>query len=206
MVCLILLFLFSSVRVFYPTTELSSQSYITTGGQSASLSWCQASISSPWPDFRFVSEKLRVYWCGAPSLTRGWVRNLLVQLLLGLPRAVTLESKSRRIHDDILLSNLRLSQPGGLCPRIYILQEQDGPAIPSGTGFPFVSFYDSQGYGGGILTCLHMVQLNYQSQCYNYGRQSVGQSVLVSSTHLGPAANISFSFKFSLDSCGFITL
>jgi hypothetical protein len=31
-----------------------------------------------------------------------------------------------------------------------------------------------------------------------YDRQSVGQSVLVSGTHLGPATNFSFSLKFSL--------
>jgi hypothetical protein len=32
----------------------------------------------------------QVSWCRAPSLTRGWVWNLLLQLLLGLARAVTL--------------------------------------------------------------------------------------------------------------------
>jgi hypothetical protein len=37
-------------------------------------------------------------------------------------------------------------------------------------------------------------------------RQSVGQSVLVSGTHLGPATNFSFYLKFSLDSCGFVIL
>jgi hypothetical protein len=39
-----------------------------------------------------------------------------------------------------------------------------------------------------------------------YDRQSVGQSVLVSGAHLGPATNFSFSLKFLLDSCGFIIL
>jgi hypothetical protein len=34
----------------------------------------------------------------------------------------------------------------------------------------------------------------------NCDRQSVGQSVLVSGTHLGPVTNFSFSLKFSLDS------
>jgi hypothetical protein len=34
--------------------------------------------------------------------------------------------------------------------------------------------------------------------------ESVGQSVLVSGTHLGQATNFSFSLKFSLDSCGFV--
>jgi hypothetical protein len=45
---------------------------------------------------------------------------------------------------------------GGPGPRIYIPQEQGGPVIPLGTGFPFVASYNSQGYGGGILTRLHM--------------------------------------------------
>jgi hypothetical protein len=39
-----------------------------------------------------------------------------------------------------------------------------------------------------------------------YDRQLVGQSVLVSDTHLGPATNFSFSLKFSLDSWGLVIL
>jgi hypothetical protein len=73
----------------------------------------------------------------APSMTRGRVYNLLVQLLLGLARVVTLGSKSRRTHGHILLSHLRLPQPGGPGPRIYIPQEQGSPVIPPGTVFPF---------------------------------------------------------------------
>jgi hypothetical protein len=40
----------------------------------------------------------------------------------------------------------------------------------------------------------------------NYDRQSAGQSVLVSGTHLGPVTNFPFSLKFSLDICGFVIL
>jgi hypothetical protein len=79
---------------------------------------------------------------------RGLVCNLLVQLLLGLARA---ESKSCRSHDHILLSHLRLPQPGEPGPRIYIPQEQSGPVIPLGTGLPFVASHDSLGYGGVCL-------------------------------------------------------
>jgi hypothetical protein len=82
-------------------------------------------------------RQLRVCYFVAPSLTRGRVCNLLVQLLLGLARAVTLGPKSSRTHDHILLSHLRLPQPGGPSPRIYILQEQGVTVIPPGTGFPF---------------------------------------------------------------------
>jgi hypothetical protein len=75
----------------------------------------------------FCIWQLWVSWCSAPSLTRGWVCNLLVKLLLGLARAVTLGFKSRRIPYNILLSPLRLSQPGGPGSRIYIPREQGGP-------------------------------------------------------------------------------
>jgi hypothetical protein len=38
------------------------------------------------------------------SLTRGWVCNLLIQVLLGLANAATLGSKSSRTRDHTLLS------------------------------------------------------------------------------------------------------
>jgi hypothetical protein len=78
-------------------------------------------------------------------------------------------------------------------PLIYNLeittwrQEQVDPDIPPGTGFPFVASYDSQGYGGGILTRLHtgqpMFRFRLRLVC---DRRSVDQSVLVSGPHLGP--------------------
>jgi hypothetical protein len=81
----------------------------------------------------------------APSLTRGRVCNLLVQLLLGLAIAATLGSKSRTTHGHILLSHLRLPQPGRPGPHIYIPQEQGGPVIPPRVlGSLFVASYDTQ--------------------------------------------------------------
>jgi hypothetical protein len=89
------------------------------------LSRCRA------PEF-FSVWRLRL-----SSLARGCFCNLLVQMLLGLARAVILGSKSCRTHDHILLSHLRLSQLWGPGHRIYIPQEQNGPDIPPGTRFPF---------------------------------------------------------------------
>jgi hypothetical protein len=86
--------------------------------------------------FLFLYCKLRASWCGMPSLTRRWIFNLLVQLFLGLARTVSLGSKSRRTYGHILLSHLRLPQPGGPGPCIYIPQEQGGRVIPPSTGFP----------------------------------------------------------------------
>jgi hypothetical protein len=68
-------------------------------------------------------------------LTRGWICNLLLQLRLGLAGAVILWSGSHRTHDHILLSHLRLPEPGGPGPRIYIRQKEGGPVIPPGTEF-----------------------------------------------------------------------
>jgi hypothetical protein len=63
-----------------------------------------------------------------------------------------------KTHNHILLSCLRLPQPQGPGLRIYIPQEQGGPVIPWKLGSFFVASYDSQGYGGGILTHLQVVQ------------------------------------------------
>jgi hypothetical protein len=84
-------------------------------------------------------RQLRVCYFVKPSLTRGRVCNLLVQLLLDLARAATLGSKSRRTHGHILLSHLRLPQPIGPGFRIYeyTSQEQGGPVVPPRTGFHF---------------------------------------------------------------------
>jgi hypothetical protein len=80
-------------------------------------------------------RQLRVCYLKAPSLTRGLVYNLL--LLLVLASAAPLGSESRGTQDHILLNQfLRLPQPGGPGPRIYIPQEQVGPDISPGTGFP----------------------------------------------------------------------
>jgi hypothetical protein len=40
----------------------------------------------------------------------------------------------------------------------------------------------------------------------HYDRQPVGQSVLVSGAHLGPATNFTFALKISSDSCEFVIL
>jgi hypothetical protein len=70
------------------------------------------------------------------SLTIGLVCRL--RLLLVLASAVILMSESSGTHEHVLLSQIRDSaKPGGLGPRIYIPQEQGGPVIPPGTGFPF---------------------------------------------------------------------
>jgi hypothetical protein len=81
-----------------------------------------------WPITRFFCY-CRTF--AVLKLKRGRVCTLLIQF------TVSLRSKYRRTHDHTLLSHLRLSQPGGPGPCIYISQEQGGPVIVPGTGFPF---------------------------------------------------------------------
>jgi hypothetical protein len=103
--------------------------------------------------------------------------------------AITQWSESRRTRCHTLLSHLRLPQTGGPGSRIYIPQEQGGQVIPLGTGFQapvfisprkgvaqlyprtigsvFVASYDSQGYGGGILTRRHTGDWKYNTKQHN---------------------------------------
>jgi hypothetical protein len=52
-----------------------------------------------------IARHLRLCWCGALSLTRGWVCRL--QLLLAFASAVIFGSESLGTHDHILISQIR---------------------------------------------------------------------------------------------------
>jgi hypothetical protein len=109
----------------------------------------------PLTRFLISLWRLQVSWCGAPSLTRGRVCNLLVQLLLDLARAVTLGSKSRRTQTIFYCliwdsPNLVVQFPVFISPRNGMAQ-----LYPWALGSLSVASYDSQGCGGVILTCLH---------------------------------------------------
>jgi hypothetical protein len=117
--------------------QSQSQRYFTTGGL-------------PPNQFVFALNPLRLTTsnfifqlntCGyshyvTPSLTRGWV--CCLQLLLAITTAVILRVRvPRNSLSYFTVSHSRVPQPGGPGPRIYIPQEQGGPGIPPGNGFPF---------------------------------------------------------------------
>jgi hypothetical protein len=79
-----------------------SESYVTTDGQLASLSWYQAKSGAQNQIFVTVTQFL-VCWCGAPSLTRGRVCRL--QLLLARAN----QSQSQRCFRTSGLSPISLS-------------------------------------------------------------------------------------------------
>jgi hypothetical protein len=82
----------------------------------------------------FFLRQLRVYWRGAPPLTRG--RTCSLQLFAAWPLQRSL-SRVRVQRDSLLYftaSSLRLPQPEGQGSCIYLPQEQRSPVIPQGIG------------------------------------------------------------------------
>jgi hypothetical protein len=86
----------------------------------------------------------------------------------------------------------------------YSLEQQ----LPCAVSIPWNNNYSvlSVFLGTTITMCCQFLLEQKSKWKSHYNRQSVGQSVLVSGTHLGPSTNFSFSLKFSLDSCRFVIL
>jgi hypothetical protein len=114
---------------------LESEFYVTTDGQSASLQWTKASIWGLRPDLYYCWTVAGLLMCGALSNERTG---------LSLTGAAGSRQRSHlrvRVPRDswpyFTVSGSWLHQLGGSGPRIYIPQEQGGPVIAPGTGFPF---------------------------------------------------------------------
>jgi hypothetical protein len=103
-------------------------------------------------------------------------------------------SESCGTQDYVLLSQFLRPPPppGGSVPCIYIPQEQGGPDILPGPSVSFAS-YDLQGYGGGILSCLHT------------GKSLPSRSRSHITTD-NQSANFSFALKFSFRQLRFVIL
>jgi hypothetical protein len=88
-----------------------------------------------------IFRELRVSYYKAPSRQRGWVCNLIVNIIYCL------------IRDS---QNLEGQVPVFISPRNRVAQ-----LYPLELSSPFIAVYDTQGYGGAILTRLHA---GYDSQ------------------------------------------
>jgi hypothetical protein len=79
---------------------------------------------------------------------------------------ITQWSESRRTRNHILLSHLRLLQPGGPGSHIYIPREQGGPVISPGTGFRVTSLLTVSQY---VLVssplCGHLTRYCFLFKC-----------------------------------------
>jgi hypothetical protein len=106
-----------------------------TDGQSASLSWCQAPIGGPRPDFYYCQTVAGLLLWG--TLSDDWT-GLSFTISVG-PRQRS-HSRVRVPRDSwpyLIASGSRHPHPGGLGSRMYIPQEQGDPVISPGTGSPF---------------------------------------------------------------------
>jgi hypothetical protein len=118
-----------------PLHSSRSQSYVTTDCQSSSLSWCQAPIWGPGPDFVTSRQIEGLLIWGAFSETR---LGLLFTITAGpRQRSYSRVRVPRGSWPYFTLSDLRFPQPGGQGPRIYIPQKKGVPLISPGTGFSF---------------------------------------------------------------------
>jgi hypothetical protein len=99
-------------------------------------------------------RQLRVCRCGAPFLTRGRAFHLQ---LLALASAVILWSQYRRSHNHIILTQIRYSPNlESQDPVFTSLHDRVTQFYSQALGSLFVDSYDTQGYGGGIRTRLHV--------------------------------------------------
>jgi hypothetical protein len=124
-----------------------SQSYVTTDGQSASLSWCQVPTWGLRQDFYYSQTAANWLMWGALSDER---TGLLFTIAAGPS-----QSSHSWVRVQLTLSDLRLPQPGGPGPPIYIPRNSVAQLHPQALGSLSVASYDRQGYGGGIRTRHH---------------------------------------------------
>jgi hypothetical protein len=130
---------YANLKSRWRPSSLSRESmYLTTDSQSASLSWCQATIMARDQLFFLLEifrRQLRVSYFMAPSLTRGQVCDFL--FLVGLASAAPLGSESRAIQYHILLSQfLRLPSLESRVT-VFISPRDKVAQLHPGTGFPF---------------------------------------------------------------------
>jgi hypothetical protein len=166
--------------------EVEVEVDFATGGQSASSSWCWG----PSPDFCFLSDSCGFLDAGHPLSREDGSVIYSYNCFWSLPeQSLSCPSPAELVALFYCLiwdsPNLEGQVPVFISPRNKVAQ-----LYPWALGSLFVTSYDSQGYDGVILTCLHMGWLAGLSKLY-YDRQSVGQSVLVSGTRLEPMTNFS---------------
>jgi hypothetical protein len=143
------------------------QSYVSTDGQSASVSWCQANIWGPRPDFCYyhtVSNLLM--WGVLPDEKKG--------LSFTIAAGPHQRSHSRvRVPRDswpyFTVLDSKFLQPGGPDLRIYILQEHGG-RWPSYTPKQWVPFSSPPTTGRAMVSVFEPVSAPGLTVCAGWPR------------------------------------
>jgi hypothetical protein len=143
---------FTKREIFFLEQNLN-KSYVTTDAKSASLSWCQAPIWGPGSDFYYCQRVAGFLMWGALSDER---MCLSFTIATGpRQRSHSWVWVSRDSWPYFTLSGSRLHQPEGPGPVFISPRNKVAQLYPQTLGSLFAASYHSQGYGGGILTCLH---------------------------------------------------
>jgi hypothetical protein len=135
-------------------SQSQSQSYVTTDGQSASLSWFQAPISGPRPNFYYCHTVAGLLMWGAVSDER---TDLSFTIAAGPRHTVLLWFESRGTHDCNLLSQIRDSP--NLEGQVHIFtspRNRVAQLYPQALCSLVISSYDSRDCGGVIVTLLNV--------------------------------------------------
>jgi hypothetical protein len=118
-----------------------SQSYLTTDGHSASLSWCQAPIRDPWPMFLLLFL-INLVSYGFVDMGRPlWreVGSVVFNCCWASPaKSFSGMSRAGLMFMLYCLKFFRLFQSWAPGSYIYIPLEQGSPVIPSSIGFTFL--------------------------------------------------------------------
>jgi hypothetical protein len=146
------------------------------------------------------------FWSRWPDFKSLWMIITFFLLQVGRPlwredgsvicSAITHWLESYRTHNHTLLSHLRLPQPGELGPHIHIPRNRAAQLHLQALGLLVLwssssSYITSDGQSASSSLCFKL-----KSNLY-YDRRPVGQSVLVSGTHLAPTNNFSpYLFKY----------
>jgi hypothetical protein len=117
------------------SSQSHSQGYVTTDGQSASLSWNKAPVWGLRPDFYYRQTVACLELWGALTDER---TGLSITIAAGpRQRSYSRVRVPRDLKQYFTLSDSRLSQHGRPGPRIYRPQEQGDQVIHPRTGFLF---------------------------------------------------------------------
>jgi hypothetical protein len=135
--------------------QSQSQSYFMTGGYPPIISSSPQAPWDPWSVFFFQLNTCGYNDYETSSLAKGWV--CCLQLLLAFTSVVILGFGPCGTYDHILLSQIWDSPNMGGYVFIFISpRNRMAQLYPWTLGSLFVTSYDSQGYSGGIRTCLHV--------------------------------------------------
>jgi hypothetical protein len=110
-------------------------SYVTTDGQSESLSWCQTPILGPKTNFLLLSDSCGFVDMGLTIWRGDW--SIVYNCYWSSPAQSFSVSSPEGLMTIFTVSESKLHEHGGPRPSIYILQELGGSGIPPDTVFSF---------------------------------------------------------------------